>query len=72
MSFQQCRFNFGAEEFKYPPNRKFSVFNDFGVLKPQDKVVDIDVQFIGLPTIFLVDCSAPSLVSRRAAKAERD
>lgn len=44
MSFQQCRFNFGAEEFKYPPNRKFSVFNDFGVLKPQDKVVDIDVE----------------------------
>lgn len=38
MSFQQCRFNFGAEAFKYPPKRPFSVFNDFGILKPQDKV----------------------------------
>lgn len=39
MSFQQCRFNFGNEPFKYPPtNRNFRSFNDFAVLKPQDKV----------------------------------
>jgi RING finger and SPRY domain-containing protein 1 len=38
MSFQQCRFNFGAEPFKYPPKRSFSVFNEAGVLKQQDKV----------------------------------
>lgn len=38
MSFQQCRFNFGSEEFKYPPKRPFSVFNDVGDMKPQDKV----------------------------------
>lgn len=39
MSFQQCRFNFGAEKFKFPPNRPFNVFNEVAVLKPQDKVV---------------------------------
>lgn len=38
MSFQQCRFNFGSDEFKFPPKRSFSVFNDVGDLKPQDKV----------------------------------
>ncbi|VDL73757.1 unnamed protein product [Nippostrongylus brasiliensis] len=30
MSFQQCRFNFGAEPFKYPPDIAFSTFNDGG------------------------------------------
>lgn len=30
MSFQQCRFNFGAEPFKYPPDITFSTFNDGG------------------------------------------
>jgi len=40
MSFQQCRFNFGDEPFKYPPlNRNFKQFNDFATLKPQDKIV---------------------------------
>ncbi|XP_063702899.1 RING finger and SPRY domain-containing protein 1-like [Culicoides brevitarsis] len=40
MSFQQCRFNFGNEPFKYPPtHRNFRSFNDFAVLKPQDKIV---------------------------------
>lgn len=38
MSFQQCKFNFGAEPFRYPPKRFFNVFNDVGKLKPQDKV----------------------------------
>lgn len=38
MSFQQCRFNFGAEKFKFPPNRPFNIFNDFGQIQPQDKV----------------------------------
>lgn len=39
MSFQQCRFNFGAEPFKYPPNVEFSTFNEHGCLKPDDKIV---------------------------------
>uniref|UniRef100_A0A0K0CU82 SPRY domain-containing protein n=1 Tax=Angiostrongylus cantonensis TaxID=6313 RepID=A0A0K0CU82_ANGCA len=30
MSFQQCRFNFGAEPFKYPPDISFKSFNDGG------------------------------------------
>ncbi|KAK6056689.1 SPRY domain protein [Cooperia oncophora] len=30
MSFQQCRFNFGAEPFQYPPDLTFSTFNDGG------------------------------------------
>lgn len=38
MSFQQCRFNFGSEPFKYPPNRPFNNFNQNAVLKAQDKV----------------------------------
>lgn len=40
MSFQQCRFNFGAEPFRYPPtNRNYSNFNDNATLTPQDKIV---------------------------------
>lgn len=40
MSFQQCRFNFGNEPFKYPPtHRQFRSFNDHATLKPQDKIV---------------------------------
>lgn len=39
MSFQQCRFNFGSEPFKYPPtDRAFKSFNAFAKLKPEDKV----------------------------------
>lgn len=40
MSFQQCRFNFGSEPFRYPPqSRKFDSFNGHAQLKPQDKIV---------------------------------
>lgn len=39
MSFQQCRFNFGAEKFRYPPNVTFATFNDHGVLEPENKVI---------------------------------
>lgn len=39
MSFQQCRFNFGSEKFKYPPQGKFNTFNERGVLRAEDKVV---------------------------------
>lgn len=39
MSFQQCRFNFGNEPFKHPPkHRNYRSFNDYAVLKSQDKV----------------------------------
>ncbi|XP_018571066.1 RING finger and SPRY domain-containing protein 1 [Anoplophora glabripennis] len=39
MSFQQCRFNFGAEPFKYPPKVAYSTFNEHGTLRPEEKVV---------------------------------
>lgn len=39
MSFQQCRFNFGAEEFKYPPKEHFNSFNEHCKLKPDEKIV---------------------------------
>ncbi|CAG9763163.1 unnamed protein product [Ceutorhynchus assimilis] len=39
MSFQQCRFNFGAEPFKFPPSVGFSTFNEHGDLRPEEKVV---------------------------------
>lgn len=39
MSFQQCRFNFGAEPFKYPPadGVPFETFNAHGSI--QDKTI---------------------------------
>ncbi|CAH1119549.1 unnamed protein product [Phaedon cochleariae] len=39
MSFQQCRFNFGAEPFRHPPSVAFSTFNACGSLRPEEKVV---------------------------------
>ncbi|CAG9833701.1 unnamed protein product [Diabrotica balteata] len=39
MSFQQCRFNFGAEPFEHPPNVAYSTFNECGSLRPEDKIV---------------------------------
>jgi len=39
MSFQQCCFNFGASEFLFPPDRKFTTFNDSGRLSPREKVI---------------------------------
>ncbi|XP_026760515.1 RING finger and SPRY domain-containing protein 1-like [Galleria mellonella] len=40
MAFQQCRFNFGNEPFKYPPtDRPFSSFNDHGHLTDEQKKV---------------------------------
>lgn len=39
MSFQQCRFNFGSEPFRYPPLVPFRVFNDSGTLNPDEKKV---------------------------------
>ncbi|XP_019875549.1 RING finger and SPRY domain-containing protein 1 [Aethina tumida] len=39
MSFQQCRFNFGAEPFKFAPKRIYSTFNECGFLRPEDKIV---------------------------------
>lgn len=40
MSFQQCRFNFGSEPFRYPPtNRMFDSFNTKAQLAEQDKVI---------------------------------
>lgn len=39
MSFQQCRFNFGAAPFVFPPkDRQFRSFNDHAQMKEQDKV----------------------------------
>ncbi|XP_047543649.1 RING finger and SPRY domain-containing protein 1-like [Vanessa atalanta] len=40
MAYQQCRFNFGYEPFKYPPvDREFSAFNDYGELTDEQKKV---------------------------------
>ncbi|XP_075045064.1 RING finger and SPRY domain-containing protein 1 [Mixophyes fleayi] len=39
MSYQQCEFNFGAKPFKYPPASKFSTFNEYAVLAPEEKVI---------------------------------
>ncbi|XP_066256182.1 RING finger and SPRY domain-containing protein 1-like [Euwallacea similis] len=39
MSFQQCRFNFGAEPFRHAPRVEFNTFNDCGVLRAEEKVV---------------------------------
>ncbi|XP_028150945.1 RING finger and SPRY domain-containing protein 1 [Diabrotica virgifera virgifera] len=39
MSFQQCRFNFGAEPFEHPPNVAYSTFNECGSLRAEDKIV---------------------------------
>ncbi|KAG9475137.1 hypothetical protein GDO78_003544 [Eleutherodactylus coqui] len=39
MSYQQCEFNFGAKPFKYPPANKFSTFNEYAILAPEEKVI---------------------------------
>ncbi|XP_004522766.1 RING finger and SPRY domain-containing protein 1 [Ceratitis capitata] len=39
MSFQQCRFNFGLEPFRYPPQRAFTNFNESGMLSSSDKII---------------------------------
>ncbi|XP_072135555.1 RING finger and SPRY domain-containing protein 1 isoform X2 [Mobula birostris] len=39
MSYQQCEFNFGAKPFKYPPDVKFSTFNDYASLTPDEKII---------------------------------
>lgn len=41
MSFQQCRFNFGARPFKFPPpsSVQFRTFNEAGCLQAEEKVV---------------------------------
>ncbi|XP_038216593.1 RING finger and SPRY domain-containing protein 1-like isoform X2 [Zerene cesonia] len=40
MAYQQCRFNFGKDPFKYPPcDRLFGAFNDFGNLTEEEKMV---------------------------------
>ena len=41
MSYQHCRFNFGSTPFRYPPThvKSFKVFNDFGYLSDNDKII---------------------------------
>uniref|UniRef100_A0A8C5QCK2 Ring finger and SPRY domain containing 1 n=1 Tax=Leptobrachium leishanense TaxID=445787 RepID=A0A8C5QCK2_9ANUR len=39
MSYQQCEFNFGAKPFKHPPAIKFSTFNQYAILAPEEKVI---------------------------------
>ncbi|CAG5116479.1 unnamed protein product, partial [Candidula unifasciata] len=39
MSFQQCEFNFGAKPFHFPPPLQFKTFNQFGYLRPEEKIV---------------------------------
>jgi len=40
MCFQECKFNFGSEEFRYPPmNIDFKSFNDYGHLEDEDRKI---------------------------------
>ncbi|KAF1768191.1 hypothetical protein GCK72_000003 [Caenorhabditis remanei] len=39
MSFQQCRFNFGASRFKFNPGRTFRHFNEFGRLTTAQRTI---------------------------------
>jgi len=39
MAFQQGEFNFGAKEFKFPPNEKFQNFNEKSFLASEDKII---------------------------------
>uniref|UniRef100_A0A4W3IHJ0 Ring finger and SPRY domain containing 1 n=1 Tax=Callorhinchus milii TaxID=7868 RepID=A0A4W3IHJ0_CALMI len=39
MSYQQCEFNFGAKSFKYPPAVKYSTFNEYASLSPEEKII---------------------------------
>ena len=41
MSYQHCRFNFGSTAFRYPPThvKSFKVFNDYGHLSENDKII---------------------------------
>lgn len=40
MSFQQCKFNFGAERFSFPPKEvDFQSFNEYGDLTEDQKTI---------------------------------
>ncbi|XP_028392377.1 RING finger and SPRY domain-containing protein 1-like [Dendronephthya gigantea] len=39
MSFQHCKFNFGADPFRYPPNVPFRKFNDHSKLSDEEKKI---------------------------------
>jgi hypothetical protein len=41
MSYQHCRFNFGAIPFRYPPTtvQSFKTFNEYGDLSDNDKLI---------------------------------
>ncbi|CAI5438691.1 unnamed protein product [Caenorhabditis angaria] len=39
MSFQQCRFNFGNEPFKFHPGVEFKCFNDYGQLSSAQRTI---------------------------------
>ncbi|XP_046843453.1 RING finger and SPRY domain-containing protein 1-like [Xenia sp. Carnegie-2017] len=39
MSFQHCKFNFGAKKFQYPPKISFNNFNDHSTLTDKEKII---------------------------------
>lgn len=39
MSFQQCRFNFGSEPYRYPPSINYQSFNSQVLLSPAEKII---------------------------------
>ncbi|XP_041987057.1 RING finger and SPRY domain-containing protein 1-like [Aricia agestis] len=40
MAYQQCRFNFGADAFKFPPlDRRYNTFNDYGDISEQQRTI---------------------------------
>ncbi|KAK3765830.1 hypothetical protein RRG08_026298 [Elysia crispata] len=68
MSFQQCEFNFGARPFRYPPSGvHFCTFNQFGHLKPEEKIVLPRHKKLALMKQFVVSDDACTLCFDRVA-----
>ncbi|XP_055892147.1 RING finger and SPRY domain-containing protein 1-like [Biomphalaria glabrata] len=61
MSFQQCEFNFGEKQFRYPPPRAFKTFNQYGRLLPEEKIVLPRHQKMALMNQFVVSEDACTL-----------
>ncbi|GFO24037.1 RING finger and spry domain-containing protein 1 [Plakobranchus ocellatus] len=71
MSFQQCEFNFGARPFRYPPSDvPFCTFNQYGHLKPEEKIVLPRHKKLALLKQFVVSDDACTLCFDRVADTQ--
>ncbi|KAH9504963.1 RING finger and SPRY domain-containing protein 1 [Bulinus truncatus] len=61
MSFQQCEFNFGEKQFRYPPPVAFKTFNQYGRLLPEERIVLPRHQKMALMNHFIVSEDACTL-----------